>query len=257
MTEERLDFNIGEIGVIVYKAEDSHFDYTCTHRAQDGFVLITEGVGELYSPEEKWQGIRGGDLIIVRRGDNYRFKFNTPCAYITSAFNITSAKGFELPRIWHPSDYYFQSILSMAKIWSRQGYDRDLACRIGLLELFRALICEKRAPVGGTELVLSRAKDFIHKSFKRNFTAEEIAASCAVSPSYLRALFVKNNGITITEYRDSLRLKAAKEMLDSGMFAIKEISDELGFCDVYYFTKFFKKAAGASPASYRKGEKKQ
>ena len=59
-------------------------------------------------------------------------------------------------------------------------------------------------------------------------------------------------GMTIVEYRDALRLELAKELLLSGFLSVKETAYELGFCDVYYFTKFFKAHADMTPGEYVK-----
>ena len=57
--------------------------------------------------------------------------------------------------------------------------------------------------------------------------------------------------MTITDYRDNLRISSAKEMLKSGMFTIKEISEELGYCDVSHFSKTFSRTCGVTPGKYR------
>ena len=46
-------------------------------------------------------------------------------------------------------------------------------------------------------------------------------------------------------------VSSAKEMLKSGMFTIKEISEELGYCDVSHFSKTFSRTCGVTPGKYR------
>jgi len=71
-----------------------------------------------------------------------------------------------------------------------------------------------------------------------------------VSMSYLRTRFLKQTGQTIGKYRDSLRIAAAKEMLESKYFTVTEIANELGYCDVYHFSKVFSTYVGMSPTKW-------
>ena len=102
---------------------------------------------------------------------------------------------------------------------------------------------------------IAEAVDFIHNNFKRNFTTEELSRHCAMSPSYLRTKFLKKLGVTVTEYRDNLRISAAKEMLKSEAFSINDIADALGYFDVSHFSKFFTKKCGMTPTKYAESQK--
>ena len=81
---------------------------------------------------------------------------------------------------------------------------------------------------------------------------EDVARYCSLSVSHLRSKFLKVTGLTIIGYRDKLRIDAAKELLQCGYFDIGEISTELGYCDVYHFSKAFKKYVGLSPTKWLK-----
>jgi len=58
--------------------------------------------------------------------------------------------------------------------------------------------------------------------------------------------------MTVGKYRESLRIASAKEMLESGYFTVTEIATQLGFCDVYHFSKVFSACVGCSPTSWIK-----
>jgi YesN/AraC family two-component response regulator len=55
------------------------------------------------------------------------------------------------------------------------------------------------------------------------------------------------------QYREHLRIERAKAMISSGEFKLKEISDSLGYYDIYHFSKRFKEATGIAPGAYREG----
>ena len=251
---EILSLNIGKIQIIVHKREIERFDFTNKSRSWDGFVMFTEGEGCFFSPDGDCVAIHPGDLVLLRRGDNYRFVFNAGCSYVTSAFHfLVDENEFpKLPRVVKTNEHTSSLILRMAKAWSRRKYESEIESRCMLLELYKELCCDRiYSGAVGAEGIVRKALDFIHASFKTSFSSGQIASACGCSPSYLRAIFARYTGMSVNEYRDKLRIDAAKEMLRSDIFAIKEIAGELGFCDGYYFSKCFTSAVGTSPAKYR------
>jgi AraC-like DNA-binding protein len=65
-------------------------------------------------------------------------------------------------------------------------------------------------------------------------------------------IFVKEMGVPPTAYRENIRCEVAKGMLISDIFTVTEIAEELGYCDIYHFSKEFKKRTGCSPSTYKK-----
>lgn len=95
----------------------------------------------------------------------------------------------------------------------------------------------------------------------RESTAE-IARLCGVSECYFRRLFKEYSGESPTAFRGRHRIERAKQLLLSDeQYSMGEIAQELGFLDVYHFSKSFKKQVGVSPRAYLQsaaaGEKKK
>lgn len=60
---------------------------------------------------------------------------------------------------------------------------------------------------------------------------------------------------TGTSYRqalDNVRLRRARELLDTTDLPMSEISDRLGFAEMASFSRFFRRVAGVPPSNYRK-----
>ena len=72
-----------------------------------------------------------------------------------------------------------------------------------------------------------------------------------LSRPYLSALFKKENGITLSDYIASEKVKEACHMLEYTDKSILEISTALGFSSQSHFTKVFKKIKGVTPKSIR------
>jgi AraC-like DNA-binding protein len=59
----------------------------------------------------------------------------------------------------------------------------------------------------------------------------DIAATVHVSSSYLRHLFKRETGTSATHYVKLLRLRRAKELLETSSLSVKEVMSAVGFND--------------------------
>jgi Transcriptional regulator containing an amidase domain and an AraC-type DNA-binding HTH domain len=82
---------------------------------------------------------------------------------------------------------------------------------------------------------------------------EQIAHNIYLSPVYISKIFKEETGESPINYLIKIRLEKAKDILlnsDSG--SIKSIANQVGYDDVYHFSKLFKKYYGYSPLYYKK-----
>ena len=248
------DLNIDTIYTVIYKEELPYFRFDNPGRDWDGFVLFTDGAARFTLAGQESRLCEKGTLLLLRKGDCYSLFSPDGCAYITSAFDFSPPHTQSLsllPAMIPCPDSLYAGIVEMAKKWQLQLWDSRLRCRIGILELYTELLRRCRHSRGRTaNTLMDAATDYIHRNFRKNFSARQIAEYCSVSPSYLRTRFRESTGQTITAYREELRINAAKQMLQSGLFSVKETALELGYCDVYYFSKCFSAATGVTPARF-------
>ncbi|HAI13408.1 MAG TPA: hypothetical protein DCM28_17000 [Phycisphaerales bacterium] len=79
-----------------------------------------------------------------------------------------------------------------------------------------------------------------------------IAASLHLSLTTLRRHFRHATGTTLHQYRLDLLITEARRKLGSTDLPIKQIADELGYQDIYYFTRQFTQSVGISPGRFRR-----
>jgi two-component system response regulator YesN len=92
----------------------------------------------------------------------------------------------------------------------------------------------------------------VEQEYGRNLTLEHVARQVNLSPDYFSRLFKKETGHNFTEYVTGIRMEHARELLRSSDMNISETAYAVGFSDVQYFSKAFKKAVGVKPTEYRK-----
>ncbi len=93
---------------------------------------------------------------------------------------------------------------------------------------------------------------YIEHNYPSNIKLESIAALFGYNSSYLGKIFNKNVGESFNSYVDQVRIKHAIELLVENKHKVYEIAELVGYKNVDYFHKKFKKYVGESPAEYRK-----
>lgn len=92
---------------------------------------------------------------------------------------------------------------------------------------------------------------YIDSNYKKEITLEELAKKTGFTPNYFCGIFKKITGKTVIEYRNEARIKEARQLLSFSTKKITSICFEMGFNDLTYFERVFKKYAGTSPREYR------
>jgi AraC-like DNA-binding protein/mannose-6-phosphate isomerase-like protein (cupin superfamily) len=107
---------------------------------------------------------------------------------------------------------------------------------------------------GSDEQTIHHIREFIHRHFKQPLTLEQISHISGMSPSVFSVKFKQQTGQTLIEYRNEIRLNYAKEALLNTDYKILSIAQEVGFEDLSFFNKQFKKKLGLSPGEFRKSK---
>lgn len=100
--------------------------------------------------------------------------------------------------------------------------------------------------------VLDDILHYIQLNYHENLKLETIAPIFGYNSSYLGKLFTKKTGDSFNTYLDQVRIEQAKELLKNPELKVYEVAERVGYRNVDYFHKKFKKNIGNSPAEYRK-----
>jgi AraC-like DNA-binding protein len=91
-----------------------------------------------------------------------------------------------------------------------------------------------------------------HRGAKGWLSPQEVAAEVGLSYENFRKRFAQLSGESPGQYQKRRRLDWACAAIYHGEHTIKQIADELEFCDVFHFSKAFKQVIGATPSEYRR-----
>lgn len=93
---------------------------------------------------------------------------------------------------------------------------------------------------------------YIDNNYQNNIKLETIAPLFGYNSAYLGKLFTKAIGENFNSYVDHRRIEHSKKLLEQKNIKVYEVSEQVGYKNVDYFHKKFKKYVGISPAEYRK-----
>lgn len=91
--------------------------------------------------------------------------------------------------------------------------------------------------------------NYMTENYVRNITLQELSDYAQISSSYLGSIFKTVTGKSTIDYLIEIRLNKAKSLLRDGL-TVSETSKIVGFNDIFYFSKTFKKHEGVSPTQY-------
>ena len=99
--------------------------------------------------------------------------------------------------------------------------------------------------------LVRRAVTYIRLHLAEPLTLRQIAEGIRVSPSYLSRLFNQEVHESISNYITRARIDKAAELLSFSRMSVQNIAFYVGFGDLNYFSRCFKKHKKKTPTQYR------
>lgn len=108
-----------------------------------------------------------------------------------------------------------------------------------------------------TEEYFEKIKDYIQNNMAKPISLQSVSKEMGVSQTYLSRLFRKYEDISFNNYLTSLRMEKAKELLKSeDKIFVKDVAEQVGYKDQFYFSRIFHTYTGVRPSEYIEKEKR-
>ncbi|WP_411343540.1 helix-turn-helix domain-containing protein [Paenibacillus sp. WLX1005] len=104
---------------------------------------------------------------------------------------------------------------------------------------------------------MSAVARHIREHYTEPLPLQRLAEQCHLSPAHLSRIFKKTTGFHVTEYINTIRVQAARELLSHTEMRIIDVAAAAGFGNVSHFGKVFKHICHISPRQYRQTERKK
>jgi YesN/AraC family two-component response regulator len=196
--------------------------------------------------------------IITKRNDYLK---SDPFSYLSSEDN----------KMLFPKYYHFSNYSDFIKVSclldEAVGHNNNpldyykLLCSLKvtevLVETYRSFVLYKTQTMS-TGMPKSYRKvqellSYLNKEYAEKITSQDIEVKTECNFDYINRIFKQLTHKTIFAYLNTVRINHAKELISTTNMKISEIGQAVGFADLYYFSKVFKKATGVSPSTYAKG----
>ena len=92
---------------------------------------------------------------------------------------------------------------------------------------------------------------YMEQNVRQNLSVNQIAKHFLLSESGLKKIFARDAGCGVTEFFNNMKIEKAKEYIRENEKNFTQISDELGFSSIHYFSRLFKKKTGMTLTEYR------
>ena len=190
-------------------------------------------------------------VTFTPKGMSYITEIKEDTHMIVIHFRLSEDVDFRTPHVLSATGTELADLFIRIKESYRVSDPLDFECMslfYRLLAALERLKSAERTPVS----CISRAKEILDsRFFEAELSISSVAALIGVSDSYLRRGFRSAYGEGALDYLLRLRIRHAKNLLQSEFYTVSEIALRCGFHSSTYFIQGVRAQTGETPNAYR------
>jgi AraC-like DNA-binding protein len=137
----------------------------------------------------------------------------------------------------------------------REGYQLIIKTRlieilVWLSRFYETNRDEQAKTVSDEEWMLS-IKKFVELHHQQPLSLRQLSRTCGMSVASFTAKFKETTGQSMVDYKHSVQIRHARSLLSETSRKILDIAHEVGFNDISFFNRVFRKHTGMTPKEYR------
>ena len=230
--------------------------------AADSFTYVAVTYGRcVYWLDGEKLVLEKGDFLLIPPGIPYYGK-SVPTVFhekIAVRFACASGTASELPLLsgttWVKTkagslEWTIERLRVIVKEWTERTDYADIRASAVLLEILALWSRElaRGRMRSETQGHAERMKQYVQDHYRERITKEQLGAAIGRSANHAAALFHRATGQTISAYVHAVRMRTAVYMLEESLLTVNEIAEYLGYSDVSYFHRIYKRTYGHTPA---------
>lgn len=104
---------------------------------------------------------------------------------------------------------------------------------------------------------IEKVMEYLRMHYSEDITLNAVAEAVFLNPVYISRLIKEQTGRNYTDLVMEMRVERAVELLENSDMFVYEIAEKVGYNNLKYFYKVFRKVKGKSPSDYRPGTKER
>lgn len=217
-------------------------------RAQNALIYTADGVMTYWFGEQAIR-VPQGEAIFIPAGTAHSTVYPPDGAgVVLIQFDVTEGR---LPE-------YFGEPRSLGKCGIERDIDRIRSCiphePVGVFCAVFVLVerlARENEEIPALYRKILPAVQSIEKDFVADCSVAYLANLCCMSESGLRRLFREYVGVSPIDYRNGIRLDRAEQLIASGECSVSEAAAQVGFSNLSFFYRLYKRRFGRAPAGAR------
>ena len=230
-------------------------------------VFITDGECDFHVGGRSYRACPG-DLMIVNSAEIHSFIVKGRISFYSlllfpSFFADIDDTDARFESIVHADEYVHRLFCEMYGEYSKEEKFSDMMLKGAAYRLVAYL--GRNYSLANTAAVPDNQKlkrlytvlEYISKRYSERITTKDLAALCFITEEHFCRFFKGAIGKCATEYVNQYRVEKAAVLLANTDETIGDIGASVGFSDVNYFSRIFKKIKGVTPGEFRKNGSKK
>lgn len=222
------------------------------------FEYVVKGVGYIETPEEKFT-VSEGDFYFLNKF-RYHIYYADPDDPYEKIFVVLKGSfvDFLVSNYLLNDSVYIKKcnmnslMMHIINLLNREdsiNYDK---LAISVLELFQLAFPPPYQNSSSSNRIPEMIKNYIDAHITEKITLEDISNNLYISKSHIERSFKKEYNQTPLAYCANQKITQVASMLVTTNYSLSQIAQQLGFSDVKYMSKSFKKIKGKTPMEYKR-----
>lgn len=242
--------------IVIKKGKGIIFVDLLPHPVSDGYIIVILP-GQLHAIVQEDQEIMEYENILFQ----INMLFSAHIDICTQDFFMPMLqRTYHIPTFYTNHLDYYDTLISCITTIDRLSDTRPPAYQLGLKSLwfqFFYIIFTNHQHLNTSKKTsksldkLKKILKYVEEHYNEFLSIEKMAELSGFSQSHFMKFFKTHMGVSFIDYLNDYRLTMSTRLLQLSGNSILEIAQEVGFDNLSYFNRLFKKKYNMTPSAYR------